>query len=317
MHDYDSVCSAEKRNGQDHTINFDAERERWRQLLASQKYNLIPLIGKNPRETWKEYQTEPIPVEVIRRWRDRRFYASDGHEYVLPAKAADQLNWGLVTGAKPWDQDGFGLVILDADDPEAQTLVEARCPSTPCWQKSGGEGDRKQFVFRHPGFPVRNRQQTHIGGKIYKLDVRGDGGQTVAPGGIHPKTGRPYKANCEWTPELLASCPIYDPMWIVDDRGDKAPDGLGPIEPPPIVEDHNKELPAVAVRVQKYKAHMKTVKGTQQGQGASNRAFAIAVEAVHGFALPENQALAILCEWGERSDQLLIAADAHLVSLSL
>ena len=99
-------------------------------------------------------------------------------------------NVGLRTGSTS------GVVVIDLDeykdeyDPQA---AEALALPTTVTARTGGGG--RQLYYAHRG-------QIHVGNSAGKLapavDVKGDGGQVVFPGSVHPETGKQY----EWVSGL-------------------------------------------------------------------------------------------------------------------
>ncbi|MGE3841736.1 MAG: bifunctional DNA primase/polymerase, partial [Vicinamibacterales bacterium] len=85
--------------------------------------------GKVPAIAWKAFQTRRATEAELRRWF-----------------AYDQ-NVAIVTGAIS------GLVVVDADSPEAIAWIRRRLPYTP-WQTKTARGFH--LFYGHPGVPVRN-----------------------------------------------------------------------------------------------------------------------------------------------------------------
>ena len=79
-----------------------------------------------------------------------------------------------------------GLVVIDLDTAKGADRDRLELPSTvTVITGSGG----LHFYFRHPGGKIRNS----VGRLAPHIDVRGDGGQVVFVGSIHPGTGRTYR----------------------------------------------------------------------------------------------------------------------------
>lgn len=122
-------------------------------------WSFTPLNGKIPTQKgWT--QAEPSKQE------DATLWAFDG-------------NVGLRTGAVS------GVVVLDEDENDAVLNFLGVIPDTPTVVTGSG---KRHYYFRWPGYPVKNSAKKLFPG----LDVRGDGGQVVFPGSIHPETGEPY-----------------------------------------------------------------------------------------------------------------------------
>lgn len=98
-------------------------------------------------------------------------------------------NVGILTGVKS------GLFVFDIDpknggnDTYSDLLAKhGQMPDT--WEVITGSGGRHCY-FRYPAFPVRN--VAGLFGPTSGIDIRGDGGQVVAPPSIHPETGKTYE----------------------------------------------------------------------------------------------------------------------------
>ncbi len=99
----------------------------------------------------------------------------------------------IVTGAIS------GLVVVDADSPEALAWAEEHLPPTPIRVRTG---KGLHLYYRHPGTKVRNRARIRTGQGKLALDVRGDGGYVLAPGSPHPEGGH-YAAEGDCIPEAF------------------------------------------------------------------------------------------------------------------
>lgn len=142
---------------------------------------LIPLEGKIP--TIKDWTHAQRPSEAeIREW------------------CAASSNIGVRTGA------ASGIVVIDADG--GSSVAELDLPETPTVITGGG--GRHYFYRINGGPPIGNSA-----GKLAPhVDVRGDGGQVVLAGSIHPDTGAIYR----WAPDLSPDdLPLADlPAHIVE-----------------------------------------------------------------------------------------------------
>jgi hypothetical protein len=119
---------------------------------------------------WTEYQTRTATEDEIRAWFD-----SDRPP-----------NVGIACGPVS------GCVVVDCDSPQAEALVRSHLGeiSVPFVRTGSGGG---HLYFASPAEPVGNR--VRVGGVA--LDVRGAGGQVVAPPSLH-SSGRRY----EWITPL-------------------------------------------------------------------------------------------------------------------
>jgi hypothetical protein len=153
---------------------------------------VIPLLPKEKRPmfaNWPEVAT--TDQAVISRWWQQ----------------TPQANVGIVTGRKS------GIFVLDVDPNnggresfEDMVLRHGRFPET-LQQITGSKG--WHLFFRYPSFPVHN-----AAGLLPGIDIRGDGGQVVAPPSIHPKTGLTY----EWDglDEIENTRIAEAPLWLLE-----------------------------------------------------------------------------------------------------
>lgn len=126
----------------------------------------VRLNGKQPTITgWQ--RGEPAKLDLILKW------TTSGH------------NLGLRTGRPS------GVVVIDDDSVDGSASAKLNLPTTVTVITGSG---KRHLYFRAPDFKVGNSVKTIAEG----IDIRGDGGQVVFPGSIHPNTGRPYT----WAPGL-------------------------------------------------------------------------------------------------------------------
>jgi putative DNA primase/helicase len=129
-----------------------------------------------------------------------------------------EANIGIATGAIS------GLVVLDVDpknggDDSLYELEQKHGPLPDTVQVITGGGGR-HFYFRHPGNGVVVKGTAGLGG-YSGLDIRGDGGQVVAPPSLH-ESGRRYEWELSAHPE---STPIADtPEWLEKLVTDRTPE---------------------------------------------------------------------------------------------
>ena len=157
---------------------------------------------KMPLISWKEFQTRhPTPQEVsdwFTKWPD--------------------ANIGIVTGKIS------NLVVFDLDSKDAERYAEDEGGFPDTVKAYTGKGNH--IYVRYPGFAVNSRVN-----KDLEIDIRADGGYTVAPGSIHG-SGRQYEwaegfspfqidpAPCEpWMEEYLKTATRDAPK---SDNGKKA-----------------------------------------------------------------------------------------------
>tara|TARA_B100001964_G_scaffold146230_1_gene161021 strand:+ start:397 stop:2334 length:1938 start_codon:yes stop_codon:yes gene_type:complete len=141
----------------------------------SKKYSVIPLKGKAPIEKdWTKWCSKKRPF-------DRKHFKNK--------------NAGIATGT------ASNSLVLDIDDKDLfdKYMHENDLSLPETFQVESGNGGM-HFYFKYPqsGKVYGNRSC-----KKHGFDVKGTGGQVVAPGSIHPKTKRPY---C-----IVRDIPIVDP----------------------------------------------------------------------------------------------------------
>jgi hypothetical protein len=246
------------------------------QVVPSRPGSKIPAIA------WKRWQTERITPEQVNHWSE---YHAD-------------FNYCILTGRLS------GVVVVEADNAEAEAEILKRCPPTPVQQVSGGikpDGYRsRHFVYRYPStLPegwdrIKTQGGVCLDGNEFKIDIRGDGGEIVGPGSLRPDTGDRYRMAEEWTADLLGQMPEFNPAWLALDAPrmrSEAPQG------PRTAFDLSEKQQAASEWLGRQK-------GATQGDGADKYAYALAVDLLWGFDLTPEEALPLFCEWGERPDQL-------------
>lgn len=162
---------------------------------CSRGWAFTPLNGKMP--VLKAWQKQPKAS-----YAEAMNYASKG-------------NVGLRTG------EISGISVVDIEEPFVKT--GARFPVTPTVLT--GSGGVHLYYLHVPG--VKNQCRSLIdpdtGQQVDGVDVRGDGGQVVFPGSIHPKTGKAYK----WTsrnPKTIAFAP-FPTDWLPKEQSKPRPTG--------------------------------------------------------------------------------------------
>lgn len=154
---------------------------------ASRGWHVTPLRGKVPfLERWPEKAS--TDVDTIHGWF---------HEF-------PNSNVGIVTGGK----SGIFVLDVDGDTGEASLrdleTINGKLPPTYEVETSRG----RHLYFQQP---TGTRTKSSASGPEigFKLDVRGDGGQVVAPPSIHPETKKQYKV-------LRNIDPARAPQWLFD-----------------------------------------------------------------------------------------------------
>ena len=93
------------------------------------------------------------------------------------------IDW-LAKGGNYGVVGGFGLVILDADIPEIQRLIEEKLPSTFTVESPGSHGWHcYYFCGLEKPIRLRDKEGENVG------DIQGPGKMVVGPGSIHPNGG--------------------------------------------------------------------------------------------------------------------------------
>ncbi len=109
---------------------------------------------KAPRYRWKQYQDEAPDDSQIEQWTT-----------LFP-----HTNWAIVTG--------YGVVVVDADSPEAVKFIEDGAITRTPLRATTSKG--KHFYFQvNPDYPIQNSARKN------RIDIRGAGGYVVAPGSTH------------------------------------------------------------------------------------------------------------------------------------
>ncbi len=210
--------------------------------------------GKRPALPWKTYQQRRPTEAELSGWF-----------------AAGDQNVGIVTGAVS------GVVVLDADSPEALLWLTRRVPYTP-WQTQTARGFH--LFYRHPGGDVPNRAKLRVSTGRQAVDVRGDGGYVVGPGSTH-HSGVRYVWAGDWRAPREA-LPVFCASWLPEVRAVSVP------------------RPAVAGTsdaVTRARAYLAAVPVPAIGDGSDTATFRLAATLLRGFALPEADAVALLDAW--------------------
>ena len=222
------------------------DSERLAQYKAlSERFSLIPLEGKTPREShWERWCREK------RQFKEQDFLTPTG----------DIKNAGIACGP------ASGIIVIDEDEPEKfKSLCQQngwQLPETFTIQTGSGKthryyeylNDDREYGCR--SFKdAKNARQTIF-------DVKGVGGQVVAPGSIHPDTGKPYR--------IIKDSPIAPaPVWLLKEaskNGSKQKDDqhsstkwTGDIDGLPIPKDTKKLIKEPIPQGERSEAIMKVV----------------------------------------------------------
>lgn len=242
-------------------------------LLARLLFSVIPVSGKKPTVTWAEYQQRRATPDEITSW-------------FLDADPGTGI--GIVTGAIS------GIVVVDADSPDAVKWCEEHLPYTPL-QVATAKG--RHYYYRHPEGVIKNGTRLRDG-----VDVRGDGGYVVAPGSPHPGGGRYVGLNPElWTADTVAGLPVYDPGWFGADK----PPGLHP--------PTNARRPAKGLsdkeKARQAQAYIERIPGATEGE-RNTVAYEVACRVACDYALGgTEEGYALVRAWDQTCDPPLEVTD--------
>ena len=220
-------------------------------------YWVIPTIraDKKPAIPWKTYQTEKPTYDDLECW------------------FSEDRNIAVICGA------GSGVVVIDADDKDAERWVRESCLPTPFRVRT-----RKgcHYYYRHPGAYVQSKARVIPG---IAVDVRGDGGLATGLGSIH-ETGHIYclDGNCDMV--SVRDLPVFDPGWF----------------PRPVVAVQREKIAYEGIdKFDRATRYISKIDGA--GKGNRNQsAFQVAAAVVRDFDLDFDQGMTLLAEWGESCD---------------
>jgi putative DNA primase/helicase len=155
------------------------DHELFRKL--SEQFSLIRLKGKVPIEKgWEKY------CEVKRPFDEIGFRPGD--------------NAGIACGP------ASGVIVLDVDN-WPKFAKSKREIERSFSVKTGGNGTHIYYLYPENGKVYECRSRKKEG-----FDVRASGGQVVAPGSIHPESGRSYRIE-----KMSANIPIASaPQWLLN-----------------------------------------------------------------------------------------------------
>lgn len=228
------------------------------QALADRGFNLIPLVGKDPScngPDWQKYCN-------LR----RRFDPSEFKE----------RNAGLPCGS-------LNGIVLDQDDPSFEYLAEkAGLELPPTLTVRTGAGGYHR-IYRYPndnGTRYGCRSVKHpVFSDVTIFDIKGDGGQVVAPGSVHPDTGNYY--------EIVDDVSISDaPEWLLLAASGKLDIDTSCLQtiPPGRVKDTQKTI----YRLKGISDRIKELILTPQPVGSRSEAIMSVLKALIGAGLHEN-----------------------------
>lgn len=230
---------------------------------ARHGFRVQPAHGKRPLATaWPTVATDD--PETIR----NLFFAAPG---------ADQIS--ILTGR--------GLLVLDIDtrkggDASLVTLCASHEPLPMTVTARTGSGGKHYYFQLPPGVEARNSADKLGTG----LDIRGDGGQVIAPGSAHDTGGR-YAWLDGLSPDEVAIAPC--PAWLLA-LVVKAP----PRPAAPAMRPAGTDRREAVYRASKYLARLDPA---VEGSGGDHQTWLAALAVVRGFNLSETDAFDLL--WNE------------------
>lgn len=215
--------------------------------------------GKKPSVSWRPYEKRHPTADEIRTW-----FRKAGR------------NLAIVTGAIS------GVVVVDADSPEAVGWVDENLPQTPMRTRTSRG---VHYFFKHPGGVIPNGVKLHG----MPLDVRGDGGYVVAPGSLH-QSRFIYLEEGDWGP--LDSLPPFDPAWLGKVPPPSAPAPSAPA--PRLITSERETL------IKRAKAYMAKSAPAVEGQGGDARTYWACCTVLNDFGLSVEDSLESLADWNSR-----------------
>jgi len=235
--------------------------------------------------------------------KDKRPLGNDWQKRATSDPETLKVLWQFALDANVGVQMGRGdepIIDIECDSPEAeesyQALWDGAPPAVPTYR---GRRGRHYLYHWRDGFPAKAAY--HVG----PLEVRtgnGDkGAQSVFPPSIHP-TGAVYA----WEPGLtlddvpLGVLPdeIVEKLQPASDKTPTTSTADSEVPPMQVVDDDE--------ATEQARHWLFKIPGTQSGVGqeCDKKVSGLAIGLVHGFALPEEIAVDLLTEWGQRDDQL-------------
>jgi hypothetical protein len=249
----------------------DEEHLQLARALWDRGLSVIPVPRPEPNARAGEPGDGKVPAIAWRTYQGRQPTAAEIHGWFN----ATPQNLAVVTGAIS------GIVVVDADTPEALRWCVERLPYTP-WQTQTARGFH--LWYAHPGVRVPNRARIQTGTGRLAIDVRGDGGFVIAPGSLHA-SGVRYEQAGDWTVSR-DQLPRFLPGWVewrslVSERL-HSPAGA------------RKYVTDAIARASRYLA---AIPAPVIGQGSDAATLYAACRLVRGFALASDDAESLLWNW--------------------
>ncbi|RMH24443.1 MAG: DUF3987 domain-containing protein [Planctomycetota bacterium] len=234
---------------------------------AARGFAVVPLRPKSKQPAIKNWQ--------------RRSLTEDE----LPGHFSGDGNIGIVLG----EMSG-GLVDIDLDCEEAVRLAPKFLPETGA---IGGRGarPRSHWFYYCVGIPTARHNDPIAGDCI--VEIRSTGSQTAVGPSIHPDGDAYERLEGEpavVAPEVLAEAvrKLYEAVSVV--RHGTLPQPLPPASPRHVNPPETTHA-AVHDRAARY---LDVMPAAISGEGGHNATYAAATALVHGFCLPEGEALELL-----------------------
>jgi hypothetical protein len=227
------------------------------QALSLFGFSVIPVPHRQKKPTlkWKAYQERKPTSEELVEW------FGNGH---------GEQNIAIITGVVS------GVVVVDADSPEAEAWVEQNLPATP-WKVKTKKGTH--HFYRHPGGHIRNKARIKTTEGKIPLDVRADGGFVIAAGSTHPEDiVYQFVGNWKIPREEI---PVLDAYLFADPELEK------------------QTVPAMTDITARVRAYLAKTPPAIEGQGGDAHTLSTACRIVRGFALDEETSVSLLLEWNQ------------------
>jgi len=263
----------------------------------------IPLggddTGKKPLLKWQSFQyndTRPSDADIIA-------------EFQRLASRSDAV--AVLHG------ETNGTICIDADTTAARDQLFAAFPDAP-WKVLSGKGGHV-FFAPPPELDQKNVRQG-IGvemqlpsGEWLKVDIKPQGGYSIAPGSWHKGKAKLYEATDTWTEEGKKCLPVLGADVLIREangtvrsireRAENYERQLG--ESQRVIQPGVTLRPAIylptggtsdVTALKRATAYMKKVEGASEG-ARGDVCFKLACNLVRGFTLADGDALALLAQW--------------------